>query len=121
MSVDPTGADLKKFLAEDPGGPVVMLNMLQFTTDGASSYREYSERVEPFLAEVGGEVVYGGNLATPLVAPDGWAWDAILVVRYPSRAAFSAMVANPDYQQITGLRTAALDAAVLQPSSEWGI
>lgn len=120
MSVDPTGADLKKFVTDDPGGPVVMVNMLQFSPGGAASYREYSERVGPFLAEVGADIVYAGNLATPMVAPDGWAWDAILLVRYPSRAAFSAMVANPDYQQITGLRSAGLDAAILQPSAEWG-
>ena len=49
-----------------------------------------------------------------LVAPDGHAWDMILLVSYPSRQAFSAMVADPDYQQITGLRTAALSEAVLQ-------
>ena len=30
MAIDPKGADLKKFLAEDPGGPVVMLNLLRF-------------------------------------------------------------------------------------------
>lgn len=120
MSVDPTGADLKRFLAEDPGGPVVMLNLLQFREGGASSYREYSERIGPFLTKVGGEVVHAGNLATPLVAPDGWSWDAVLLVRYPSREAFSQMVADPEYQQITGLRTAALDGAVLQPSSTWG-
>src|SRR5690606_16297130 len=108
MSVDPTGADLKRFLAEDPGGPVVMLNLLQFREDGVASYREYTERIEPFLAKVGAEVVHAGNLATALVAPDGWSWDAVLLVRYPSREAFSRMVADPDYQQITGLRTAAL-------------
>ncbi|WP_313405566.1 DUF1330 domain-containing protein [Aeromicrobium sp.] len=120
MPVDPTGADLKRFLAEDPGGPVVMLNLLQFREDGAASYREYSDRIGPFLAKVGGEVVHAGNLATPLVAPDGWSWDAVLLVRYPSRQAFSQMVGDPEYQQITGLRTAALDEAVLQPSSTWG-
>jgi hypothetical protein len=40
-----------------------------------------------------------------------------LLVRYPSRAAFSRMVADPDYQRITHLRTQALEAAVLQPST----
>lgn len=120
MPVDPTGADLKRFMTEDQGGPVVMLNMLQYSQDGATSYREYTERIGPFLAEVGGEIVYAGNLSAALVAPDGWRWDAILLVRYPSRRAFSHMVANPDYQQITGLRAAALDEAILQPSVEWG-
>jgi uncharacterized protein (DUF1330 family) len=120
MAVDPRGADLKRFLSDDPGGPVVMLNLLQFCKDGAASYREYSERIGPFLTAVGGEIVYAGNLSTALVAPDGWAWDAVLLVRYPSRAAFSQMVADPQYQQITGLRTAALDEAVLQAGIAWG-
>jgi uncharacterized protein (DUF1330 family) len=44
----------------------------------------------------------------------------VLLVRYPSRAAFSQMVADPQYQQITGLRTAALDEAVLQAGIAWG-
>lgn len=34
MAVDPAGHDLKTFLAEDPGGPVVMLNLLRFKADG---------------------------------------------------------------------------------------
>jgi len=30
MAIDPRGADLKRFLSEDHGGPVVMLNLLRF-------------------------------------------------------------------------------------------
>src|ERR1044071_3203797 len=108
--VDPTGADLKRFLAEDDGGPVTMLNLLRFKPDGGrESYNKYAKAIVPFLERVGGEVVYFGDGATPLV---GDAWDAVLLVRYPSRRAFSEMVADPDYQQITHLRTEALDAAV---------
>jgi uncharacterized protein (DUF1330 family) len=117
-SVDPTGADLKQFLAEDDGAPVVMLNLLKFAAgDARASYDAYAREIVPFLQKVGGELVYFGDTATPLVAPPGdTAWDAVLLVRYPSRAAFSAMVADPAYQEITGLRTAALEAAVLQPT-----
>jgi uncharacterized protein (DUF1330 family) len=43
----------------------------------------------------------------------------VLLVRYPSRKAFSQMVADPDYQQITHLRTEALSNAVLQAAKEW--
>jgi uncharacterized protein (DUF1330 family) len=116
MAVDPTGADLKRFLEEDPGGPVVMLNLLKFKEggEGRRSYREYAQRIQPFLEELGAELVYLGDTSTTLVAPAGHDWDAVLLVRYPSREAFSRMVANPDYQQITSLRTEALDAAVLQ-------
>ncbi len=49
-----------------------------------------------------------------LVAPDSHRWDAVLVVRYPSREAFSRMVADPEYQQITHLRSEGLEEAVLQ-------
>lgn len=114
LPVDPTGDDLKRFLAEDPGGPVVMLNLLKFGDGGRASYGEYADGVRPFLAAVGAEVVYLGDCSTTLVAPTGHDYDAILLVRYPSRSAFCEMVANPEYQQITHLRSQALDAAVLQ-------
>ena len=119
-SVDPTGEDLKRFLAEDDGEPVTMLNLLRFKDDGGRDrYDAYATAIGPFLAKAAGKVVYFGTAATPLVAPPGdTAWDAVLLVRYPSRQAFSAMVADPEYQQITHLRTEALEAAVLQPTRE---
>jgi hypothetical protein len=49
----------------------------------------------------------------------GQAWDAVLLVKYPSRGAFVAMVTDPEYQRITHLRTAALREAVLQPTIPW--
>lgn len=120
MPVDPTGSDLKRYLAEDPGGPVVMLNLLRFKPDGGrESYDRYVEEIVPFLERVGGRVVYVGDTGTTLVAPEGHDWDCVLLVWYPSREAFSRMVADPEYQQITGLRTAALSEAVLQATSPW--
>ncbi|WP_405431275.1 hypothetical protein [Micromonospora sp. NBC_00617] len=53
------------------------------------------------------------------MADDGQAWDAVLLVKYPSRQAFCAMVADPAYQQVTRLRTVALQEAVLQPTVPW--
>lgn len=116
-AVDPTGADLKQFLAEDDGGEVVMLNLLRFAEGAEASYHAYAKAIVPFLEKVGGSVVYVGRTGTALVAPDAHDWDAVLLVRYPSRRAFSEMVADPEYQQITHLRTEALSAAVLQPTS----
>jgi uncharacterized protein (DUF1330 family) len=120
MAVDPTGQDLKHFLADDPGGPVVMLNLLRFKEDKRDSYEEYARRIGPFLQKVQAEVVFAGDLSTELVAPDHHEWDAILLVRYPSRQAFSSMVADPTYQEITGLRTDSLEEAVLQAAIPWG-
>jgi uncharacterized protein (DUF1330 family) len=120
MPVDPTGADLKRFLAEDAVGPVVMLNLLKYKDGGEAGYREYGRAIQPFLDKVGAELIYVGDTSTTLVAPEAHDWDAVLVVRYPTRAAFSQMVADPEYQQITHLRTESLSDAVLQATVPWG-
>src|SRR3712207_4848464 len=110
MAVDPRGSDLKRFLAEDPGGPVVMLNLLRFRADGGrSSYQEYLAAFRDRSAAYGAEVVYVGDGSTAVVAEDGQAWDAVLLVRYPSRQSFSDMVRDPDYQRVTHLRSQALE------------
>jgi uncharacterized protein (DUF1330 family) len=116
MAVDPKGADLKRYLAEDPGGPVVMLNLLRFRPDGGrESYAKYAAALrETYLDKYGARVLYAGEGSTALVAEEGQAWDAVLIVEYPSRQAFSRMVADPDYQQFTHFRTEALTEAVLQ-------
>jgi uncharacterized protein (DUF1330 family) len=119
VPVDPTGRDLKHFLADDPGGSVVMLNLLRYKDGGAASYEEYARRIQPFLDDLGAEIIYVGDLSTVLIAPSDHDWDAILLVRYPSRQAFSSMVADPNYQEITGLRTDALEEAVLQATIPW--
>jgi uncharacterized protein (DUF1330 family) len=119
LPVDPTGQDLKHFLADDPGGPVVMLNLLRFKEGGRASYEEYARRIQPFLEKLSAEILFVGDLSTVLVAPDSHRWDTMLLVRYPSRQAFSSMVADPNYQEITGLRTESLEEAVLQATIPW--
>ena len=120
MAVDPRGADLKRYLQEDPGGPVVMLNLLRYAEGGRELYARYARALsDTFLPRYGGEVLYAGDGSTPLVADSGQEWDAVLLVRYPSRAAFSRMVADPEYQEVTELRTRALTEAVLQATVPW--
>jgi uncharacterized protein (DUF1330 family) len=119
MAVDPRGADLKRYLAEDPGGPVVMLNLLRFVDGGRGRYGEYLAHFGRTAAPFGAEVLYVGEGSTALVAEDGQAWDAVLLVRYPSRQAFSDMVRDPAYGEGTHLRTEALEEAVLQATVPW--
>jgi uncharacterized protein (DUF1330 family) len=120
MAIDPRGRDLKRFLEEDPGGPVVMINLLRFADGGREQYDRYAEALtSTFLPRYGGEVLYAGDGSTPLVAEEGQDWDAVLLVRYPSREAFSSMVADPEYQTVTSLRTDALVEAVLQATVPW--
>lgn len=110
---------LDALLADDPGGPVVMLNLLRFRPDGGrESYQRYAEALRAELnPRYGLEVVYLGNGDPALVAEDGQAWDMVVLVRYPDRKTFAAMVRDPEYQAITHLRTEALLESVLQPTT----
>ncbi len=122
MAIDPTGRDLQRFLAQpDDGAPVVMLNLLRFRDGDRAGYEAYMRATAPHLAKVGGTLLYAGVGDAALIAEPGQAWDAVLLVRYPSRAAFLAMVADPAYQAITHLRHDALVEAVLQPTHPWQV
>ncbi|MCA1711575.1 MAG: DUF1330 domain-containing protein [Actinobacteria bacterium] len=118
--IDPTGADLKRYLAEDPGGPVVMLNLLRYKADGGrEQYLEYVRHFRRTSAPFGAEVLYVGDGSSVLVAEAGQEWDSVLLVRYPSRTAFSDMVRDPEYGAGAHLRTGALTEAVLQATVPW--
>ncbi|MQA16548.1 MAG: DUF1330 domain-containing protein [Pseudonocardiaceae bacterium] len=117
MAIDPTGAGLKAFLAEAPDDPIVMLNLLRFAPGGAQRYREYLEHFRPQAERFGARVLYYGQGGSAIVAEAGQEWDAVLLVHYPSRRAFSDMVRDPDYQQGSHLRSEALVEAVLQPTT----
>jgi len=114
MAIDPRGADLKRLLTEDDGGPFVMLNLLRFGEGKREQYDEYVRRASEFVTRYGGESIYYGDGSTALVAEPGQEWDAVVLVRYPSRAAFSRMVADPEYQTVSHLRIGALTEAVLK-------
>jgi uncharacterized protein (DUF1330 family) len=120
MAIDPSGRRLKESLATDPDQPVTMLNLLRFVPGGEESYADYLRHFRPFAERVGATVLYYGLGATPLVAEAGEDWDAVLLVAYPSRRAFSDMVRDPAYQTGTQLRTKSLVAAVLQPTVNAG-
>ena len=107
----------ERFLAEDDGEPIVMLNLLRFHAEGGKErYSDYLSAAGPLVARYGAEIVYVGDGLAPLSAEDGQAWDAMALVRYPSRQAFASMVRDPEYREKAApLRAASLSEAVLQP------
>ncbi|MFT4048709.1 MAG: DUF1330 domain-containing protein [Solirubrobacterales bacterium] len=120
MAVDPTGEDVRRYVDEDDGGPVVMLNLLRYGgSAGRESYEQYARAVQPHIERVGAEIVYAGDCKTELVGAAGHDWDSVLLVRYPSRQKFLEMVMDPIYQEITKLRSDGLEAAVLQATAPW--
>jgi uncharacterized protein (DUF1330 family) len=111
---------LERYLAEDPHGPVVMLNLLRFDPDGgAEQYLAYAQHFESagINAKYGVELVYAGQGGAALVAEDGQEWDMVALVRYPSRRHFVDMVNDPVYQSYEHLRIGALVESVLQATS----
>ena len=80
---------------------------------GREAYARYSEVALQKVQAVGGKVLYLGRVKGLLIAPADEQWDEVLLVRYPSAAAFAAMLAMPDYMAATRHRTAALDNARL--------
>jgi uncharacterized protein (DUF1330 family) len=111
--------DLDVLLAEDPGGPVVMLNLLRFRPDGGrESYQRYAEALAGGInARYGLQVEYLGDGGRALVAEDGQAWDMVVLVRYPTRQAFAGMIRDPGYRAVSHLRSEALTESVLQPTT----
>ena len=129
-TVDPIASRLPAILASIPADtPIVMLNLLRFreraqyrdgTSDcsGREAYARYSAVAIKKLSEIGARPVFVAKTAAMVIAPPEEIWDEVLLVRYPSVAAFSAMLAMPDYQAATAHRTAALDDARLIASVE---
>jgi len=49
VPVDPTHDDLRRYMAEDSGGPVVMLNLIKYKPGGRESYRGYGRPLRDYL------------------------------------------------------------------------
>ncbi|WP_304304123.1 DUF1330 domain-containing protein [Pseudacidovorax intermedius] len=128
--IDPTRDSFKQLFERVPAGaPVLMLNLLAFRAQaadepgapvrsGRAAYATYSEAVAPLLARVGGQVRWVADARHALVAPPGEDWDEVLLVAYPTRDAFAAMIQSPEYRAIVHHRTAALrDARLIATTS----
>jgi uncharacterized protein (DUF1330 family) len=120
MAINPDAEGMRRLIAEDPGGPVVMVNLLQFTADGREPYVEFTRNLSmKLLARYGGEVLYAGTGSTVLAAVPDQNWDAVLVVRYPSRDAFRRMLEDPEFAGLIEVRARTLDATLLQATVPW--
>lgn len=90
-------------LADDE--PVVMLNLMRFrerSLDGNGSgwdaYLRYSALTIKLIKAQDGTIIWTGNAeVVALGVPDQHRWDYVALVRYPSRAAFLAMMTSPEY------------------------
>ena len=119
--LEPTQEQFAALAARPADVPVVMINLLKFRQPGGvERYLQYGREVAPHLERVGAKVRYGGADPTVVIG-DGerpW-WDAILIVEYPSPAAFIEMVTDEDYLKVHEHRAAALERGDLIATSTW--
>lgn len=121
--IDPTRAQFDAFKGLDRDTPVEMLNLVRFRDlanypgdhelardglSGAEAYALYGRHTAEILARVGGSILWRAGFETTLIGPEGEAWDAMFIARYPSAHAFLAMVSDPAYQRAVIHRQAAV-------------
>lgn len=108
----PTAAQWQRFLADDDGGPVQMVYLVQFRDQaaypvghdlrprtGAEAFFAAGRVLAEVIRDVGGEPLLGGFPTSQMVdteTEDGDAgWDYVGAARYPSRDAFVRMWLDP--------------------------
>lgn len=128
-SIDPTADQVRALRDAPDDGPITMVNLLKFRAqarydDGeeppCSGREAYGRYKEAFTETVGAvsraEVVFQGPLKQVFIGVAGQPeadWDEVLVVRYPSRRHFLAMMADPTYREALRHRYAGLERTVL--------
>jgi uncharacterized protein (DUF1330 family) len=122
-TLDTTPEQFAALAARPIDAPVLMVNLLKFKEPGGlERYLQYGREVAPHLERVGATIRYGGT-APAVIIGDGqqpW-WDAILIVEYPTPAAFIEMVTDPDYAKVHEHRAAALERGDLIATSTWSV
>lgn len=85
-------------------GPIMMVNFLKFKDKiaetgetGKQMYQRYVNAATKFSEQLGAEVLWYGKPIHNLVGPaDDIRWDAMFVIKYPSKAKFFQLVQSQD-------------------------
>jgi len=128
-SIDPTAEQVRGLRDVPDERPITMLNLLKFRTQAryeegeeapCSGREAYARYKKAFTGTVGAvsqaQVVFQGPVQQVFIGAAGQPetdWDEVLVVRYPSRRHFLAMMAEPTYREALRHRYAGLERTVL--------
>ena len=107
-AMGPTPEQAQAFM-QLPDRPVVMVNLLKFSGDGAgaSDYGQYGVDVGRILQSIGAEIIFSGRCEMTFIG--GAEWDSIAMVRYPNARALLQMAQSAEYQAISGNRGSGLE------------
>lgn len=135
-TVEPSAERLQQFATEkSDDSAIVMINLLRYRDraqyppgaaahpcSGREAYRRYAAAVTPMITDVGGKVLWSGSVQRTLIGPEDEAWDDAILVEYPSRRAFLAMISQANYLEAAEHRTAALaDSRLIASVSPAGL
>ncbi len=119
-AITPNIEQFQQLAASTDKGPVVMINLLKFRTlegedgvSGVEEYRRYGDVALEMIEHQGGRVLWAGTGDQVLIGDPEQDWDAVLLVEYPSRAAFVEMVSSPEYLEAHAHRERALERTVV--------
>ena len=123
-SIDPTREQFDAFKALPRDEPIQMLNLVRLNRDaaypeghpnhgkgmsGLEAYREYGRASAEIFGSLGGRQLWAGRPDCVVTGPTDERWDLAFIAEYPGSSAFMAMVTDPDYREIVGHRTAAVE------------
>jgi uncharacterized protein (DUF1330 family) len=131
-SIDPDADQVRALRDHGRDGPVVMLNLLKFRENavyddgevisGAEAYARYQHA---FTVSVGAisqaEILFDGPVEQVFIGLCGTPetdWDKALIVRYPTRGHFLAMMADAGYKAALRHRYAGLARTILLQCGE---
>ena len=112
-AITPNLDQFQALAASPDDGPVVMLNMLKFKPGSEEAYLRYGDAARAMISERGGRLVWSGRAEQVLIGDPAADWDAVLLVEYPSRAAFIEMVSSPAYIEAHADREAGLERTIV--------
>lgn len=122
----PSKAQLSKLMSLPPETPLAVLNLFEFhdranyqpedpeygtdaaNISGEEAYRRYGDIAGTVIQGIGGRIVFSTVAEQVLIGPESANWHVAAIMYFPSRGAFMQMMADPEFQQTSRHRKAAL-------------
>lgn len=113
--LNPTSEQLALVASYPEDTPFVMCNLLKFAgPEGARRYWEdYAPQVTPLVEAAGGKTIIKGAVQHLIIGAAPHDWDAVWLVRWPSKAHFLSMMSHPDFPDTQEIRVSALERMAL--------
>lgn len=123
---EPTEAQLAKLMSLPADAPVAALNLFHFNTKakyqpgdpefgtpageipGEAAFQKYASVAGPIIEKLGGRTVFSTPVDQMMIGPADAAWDVVAIMYFPTRQAFIDMLSNPEFQDTSRHRKAAL-------------